>query len=253
MPVWAGGGAVGARHRRRVWSGGLRPGRQPRIPGSHGGRHRPSGRGVPPPAPGLLAARTIVGVGFDRDRLLRSRHRAGRRPGRGHQRRQLQHRGGPGRPRGLLRSSGSWPASTTSAVPPSTSASASPPWPPCSGPSTGCCAASCPTPSGVEWIDPSAQVCLVERVIPDAWAGHPLAELEIPGRGPGSPACPGWARARIPAAGAAGPGGRPRLDRRSAATPSTSSTATWPPARSREATDARRPGRWRQRRHLHRP
>ncbi|MGZ4711138.1 MAG: TrkA family potassium uptake protein, partial [Acidimicrobiales bacterium] len=39
-----------------------------------------------------------------------------------------------------------------------------------------------PDESSVEWIDPSAQVCLVERVIPDAWAGHPIAELEIPGR-----------------------------------------------------------------------
>ena len=39
-----------------------------------------------------------------------------------------------------------------------------------------------PDRSSVEWIDPSAQVCLVERVVPDAWAGHPIAELEIPGR-----------------------------------------------------------------------
>ena len=39
-----------------------------------------------------------------------------------------------------------------------------------------------PDTSSVEWIDPSAQVCLVERVIPNAWAGHPIAELEIPGR-----------------------------------------------------------------------
>ena len=35
-----------------------------------------------------------------------------------------------------------------------------------------------PDTGGVEWIDPSAQVCLVERVIPDSWAGHPLTELE---------------------------------------------------------------------------
>ena len=70
MPVGAGGGAAGARHRRRVWSGGLGPGRHPRVPGSHGGRHRPSGRGLPPPARRTSRARTIVGVGFDRDRLL---------------------------------------------------------------------------------------------------------------------------------------------------------------------------------------
>ncbi len=30
----------------------------------------------------------------------------------------------------------------------------------------------------VEWIDPSAKVCLVERPVPRAWAGHPLIELE---------------------------------------------------------------------------
>jgi trk system potassium uptake protein TrkA len=39
-----------------------------------------------------------------------------------------------------------------------------------------------PDASSVEWIDASAQVCLVERVVPDLWAGRPLAELEIPGR-----------------------------------------------------------------------
>jgi trk system potassium uptake protein TrkA len=38
-----------------------------------------------------------------------------------------------------------------------------------------------PDAGGVEWIDPSAQVCLVERVIPDGWAGHPLSELETVG------------------------------------------------------------------------
>jgi trk system potassium uptake protein TrkA len=38
-----------------------------------------------------------------------------------------------------------------------------------------------PDVGGVEWKDPSAQVALIERVVPDAWAGHPLAELEIAG------------------------------------------------------------------------
>jgi trk system potassium uptake protein TrkA len=38
-----------------------------------------------------------------------------------------------------------------------------------------------PDTAGVEWIDPSAQVCLVERSIPDTWAGHPLDELESSG------------------------------------------------------------------------
>jgi len=38
-----------------------------------------------------------------------------------------------------------------------------------------------PDTAGVEWIDPSAQVCLVERSIPDLWAGHPLEDLERTG------------------------------------------------------------------------
>jgi trk system potassium uptake protein TrkA len=33
-----------------------------------------------------------------------------------------------------------------------------------------------------EWIDPSAKVCLVERVLPQAWGGKKLAELNEPGR-----------------------------------------------------------------------
>lgn len=32
-----------------------------------------------------------------------------------------------------------------------------------------------------EWIDPSAQVAIVERPVPDAWSGQPLADIEIPG------------------------------------------------------------------------
>ncbi len=38
-----------------------------------------------------------------------------------------------------------------------------------------------PDTAGVEWIDPSAQVCLIERSIPDTWAGHPLDDLESDG------------------------------------------------------------------------
>jgi trk system potassium uptake protein len=33
-----------------------------------------------------------------------------------------------------------------------------------------------------DWIDPSAKVCLVERVLPQAWGGKKLAELNEPGR-----------------------------------------------------------------------
>jgi len=33
----------------------------------------------------------------------------------------------------------------------------------------------------VEWSDPSARVCLVERVVPGAWAGRKLEDLELDG------------------------------------------------------------------------
>ena len=39
-----------------------------------------------------------------------------------------------------------------------------------------------PDTDGVEWVDPSARVCLVERVVPVSWAGRPLVELEAEGR-----------------------------------------------------------------------
>jgi trk/ktr system potassium uptake protein len=29
-----------------------------------------------------------------------------------------------------------------------------------------------------EWTDPTAKVCLVDRMVADAWAGHPLADVE---------------------------------------------------------------------------
>lgn len=38
-----------------------------------------------------------------------------------------------------------------------------------------------PEAPGVDWIDPSAKVALIERMVPTVWAGHPLMELEIPG------------------------------------------------------------------------
>jgi len=34
---------------------------------------------------------------------------------------------------------------------------------------------------GVEWIDPSAKICLVERVVPGHWAGQSLFALEVEG------------------------------------------------------------------------
>jgi trk system potassium uptake protein TrkA len=39
-----------------------------------------------------------------------------------------------------------------------------------------------PDEAGVEWVDPSAKVMMVERSIPGAWAGHALGELEHEGQ-----------------------------------------------------------------------
>ncbi len=38
-----------------------------------------------------------------------------------------------------------------------------------------------PDRPAVEWIDPTARVCLVERVVPSSWAGRPLSELDVAG------------------------------------------------------------------------
>jgi len=35
-----------------------------------------------------------------------------------------------------------------------------------------------PSSTPPEWTDPTAKLCLVERVMPDAWAGQPLGDLE---------------------------------------------------------------------------
>ena len=39
-----------------------------------------------------------------------------------------------------------------------------------------------PDTQALEWIDPSARVCLVERQLPATWAGRRVAELELDGR-----------------------------------------------------------------------
>lgn len=38
-----------------------------------------------------------------------------------------------------------------------------------------------PDAHAVEWVDPSAKVCMVERAVPGRWAGRPLLGLELPG------------------------------------------------------------------------
>jgi trk system potassium uptake protein TrkA len=39
-----------------------------------------------------------------------------------------------------------------------------------------------PDAPSVEWIDPSAKVCLIERLVPPSWAGHRVAELDVEGQ-----------------------------------------------------------------------
>lgn len=39
-----------------------------------------------------------------------------------------------------------------------------------------------PDDDSVEWRDAAGTLALVERILPDAWAGHQLSELEVPGR-----------------------------------------------------------------------
>jgi trk system potassium uptake protein TrkA len=36
-----------------------------------------------------------------------------------------------------------------------------------------------PDAHAVEWVDPSAKVCMIERTVPGRWAGKPLLSLEI--------------------------------------------------------------------------
>ena len=38
-----------------------------------------------------------------------------------------------------------------------------------------------PDAHAVEWVDPSAKVCMVERSVPSHWAGKPLLGIEMPG------------------------------------------------------------------------
>jgi trk system potassium uptake protein TrkA len=38
-----------------------------------------------------------------------------------------------------------------------------------------------PDAHAVEWVDPSAKVCMVERTVPGRWAGKLLLSLELPG------------------------------------------------------------------------
>ena len=57
-----------------------------------------------------------------------------------------------------------------------------------------------PDAPAVEWVDPSAKVCLLERAVPPAWAGRPVADLEVDGV------------ARVSAVSRLGESGLPRAD-----------------------------------------
>ena len=57
-----------------------------------------------------------------------------------------------------------------------------------------------PDAPAVEWVDPSAKVCLLERAVPPAWAGRPVADLEVDGV------------ARVSAVSRFGESGLPRAD-----------------------------------------
>ncbi len=37
-----------------------------------------------------------------------------------------------------------------------------------------------PDSHAIEWVDPSAKVCMVERTVPSIWAGRLLSDLEVP-------------------------------------------------------------------------
>jgi trk system potassium uptake protein TrkA len=39
-----------------------------------------------------------------------------------------------------------------------------------------------PEQAAVEWVDPSASVCLLERMVPPAWASHTVSEMESVGK-----------------------------------------------------------------------
>ena len=138
-------------------------------PSSTSGPRRSAGSAPASPA------RPSPGIGFDRDRLHRGRHRAGRRRWPRSPTATTRTSSSPGWPGRPTASSGSWPASTTPAGRRSTSASASPRSPPWRGPPSGSCAASCPSEPAVEWVDPSAKVCWSSGRSPRPGPGQPVA------------------------------------------------------------------------------
>ena len=117
-----------------------------------------NGQRLPPPARGLRRARRSSGFGFDRDHLEQAGIERGRRPGRGHQRRQLQHPHRPDRPGDLRDRARGRPHLRPPPGRRSTSASASPRSPPWPGPPTRCCAGCSPSEAQAEWTDATGTV-----------------------------------------------------------------------------------------------
>ena len=128
--------------------------------------HRPPGQGVRPPRP-----TDFSGTHRRRRRLRprppqRGRHRGGRGARRRDQRRQLEHPRRPRRPRDLRHRAGRRPH-----LRPAPGRDLPAPRHPhrrhrAVDDRAGAAPASCPTAPAVEWIDPSAKVCLVERRVP---------------------------------------------------------------------------------------
>ena len=162
----------------------------------HGGRRRPPVRGLRPPRRRLhrhdrrrhrLRPRPAAG----------GRHRAGRRGRRRHQRRQLEHPHRPRRPGDLRDRAGRRPHLRP---PPRRDLPA--PRHPDGG--HGAWATErvlrriLPDEPGVDWVDPSAKVVLVERVVPGAWGGHARRGAGDRRRRQGGVGRPATARRRCP-------------------------------------------------------
>ena len=148
----------------------------------------------------LRRARRSSGVGFDRDRLRRRRHRAGRRARRRHQRRQLEHPRGPGRPGDLRHRAGRRPHLRP---PPGRHLRAAR-HPHHRHRAVGHRAGAAPHPPGpaarrLDRPERQGRASSSGRC-PAAWAGHPVLELEVDGAGRGRRRSPGSASPRSPTA-----------------------------------------------------
>ena len=130
--------------------------------------------------PDSFQGRSIHGLGFDRGGPRGRRHQGGGRRGPGDVRRQLEHPHRPHRPGALPRCRTSWPASTTPGaviyqrLGIATVATVTWTTEQITGGSSGA------GPPRV--VRPTGDLMLVERTLPDAWAGRRLADLGFSNR-----------------------------------------------------------------------